>query len=119
MRVPLTQLDILMDIAGELLINRIRLSEIAQTIEDTSLEEAVTQMSTLTSQLQDEMMQVRLVPLEHIFTPYNRLVRDMAVDQNKEVDLLIEGGDIGLDRGIQDEINEPLLHLLKNAGSIT
>ena len=114
-RVPLTQLDILMDIAGELLINRIRLAQISQTIEDTSLEEAVTQMSRLTSQLQDEMMQVRLVPLEYIFTPYNRLVRDMAVDQNKEVDLLIEGGDIGLDRGIQDEINEPLLHLLKNA----
>ena len=114
-RVPLTRLDILMDIAGELLINRIRLAEIAQTIEDTPLEETVAQMSRLTSQLQDEMMQVRLVPLEYIFTPYNRLVRDMAVGQNKEVDLLIEGGHIGLDRGIQDEINEPLLHLLKNA----
>jgi two-component system chemotaxis sensor kinase CheA len=114
-RVSLTQLDSIMDVAGELAINRIRLSQIAQTSENTTLEEAVAQMSRLTSQLQDQMMQVRLVPLEYIFTPYPRLVRDMAADQKKEVDFLIEGSHIGLDRGIQDEINEPLLHLLKNA----
>ncbi len=114
-RVPLTQLDNLMDLTGELAINRIRLSQIAQTIADSALEETVAQFSRLTSQLQDLMMQVRLVPLEYIFAPYPRMVRDMAVGQKKEVDFLIEGGDIGLDRSIQDEINEPLLHLLKNA----
>ncbi len=114
-RVHLSQLDSLMDIAGELAINRIRLAQIAQTIENIPLEETVAQMSRLTSQLQDQIMQVRLVPLDYIFTPYARMVRDMAVDQNKEVDLLIEGSDIGLDRSIQDEINEPLVHLLKNA----
>jgi two-component system chemotaxis sensor kinase CheA len=114
-RVHLSQLDSLMDIAGELAINRIRLAQTAQTIENIPLEETVAQMSRLTSQLQDQIMQVRLVPLDYIFTPYARMVRDMAVDQNKEVDLLIEGSDIGLDRSIQDEINEPLVHLLKNA----
>jgi two-component system chemotaxis sensor kinase CheA len=61
------------------------------------------------------MMEVRLVPLEYIFAPYPRMVRDIAVGQKKEVDFLIDGGHIGLDRSIQDEINEPLLHLLKNA----
>ena len=114
-RVPLAQLDSLMDLTGELVINRIRLAQIAQTIENDALEETATQMSRLTSQLQNEMMQVRLVPLEYIFTPYSRMVRDMAVDQKKEVDLLIEGSHIGLDRSIQDQINEPLLHLLKNS----
>jgi len=114
-RVPLTQLDSIMNVAGELVINRIRLDQIARTIENSALEETVAQVSSLTSQLQDQMMQIRLVPLEYIFTAYPRLVRDMAVDQKKEVDLLIEGGHIGLDRSIQDEINEPLLHLLKNA----
>ncbi len=114
-RVPLTQLDNLMDLTGELAINRIRLSQIVQTIADSALKETVAQLSRLTSQLQDQMMQVRLVPLEYIFTPYPRMVRDMAVNQKKEVDFVIEGGHIGLDRSIQDEINEPLLHLLKNA----
>lgn len=114
-RIPLTQIDSLMDLTGELVTNRIRLTQIAQRIENASLKETVEQLSRLISQLQDEMMQIRLVPLEYIFTPYPRLVRNMAKDQNKEVDLLIECGDIGLDRTIQDEINEPLLHLLKNA----
>jgi len=114
-RVPLTQLDSLMDVTGELVINRIRLAQIVQIIEDKSLEETVDQMSRLTFQLQDQMMQVRLVPLEYIFTPYSRMVRDMAVNQKKEVDFLIKGSQIGLDRSLQDEINESLLHLLKNA----
>ena len=114
-RVPLVKLDNLMNIAGELSINKIRLIQTARTIEHNALKEAVEQISRLTSQLQDQMMQIRLVPLEYIFAPYPRMVRDMAMDQNKEVDLIVEGSDIGLDRSIQDEINEPLLHLLKNA----
>ncbi|MBW2616264.1 MAG: chemotaxis protein CheA [Deltaproteobacteria bacterium] len=114
-RIPLTQLDNLMDMTGELAINRIRLSQIAKTIEDTDLEETVAQLDRLTSQLQNQMMEVRLVPLEYIFAPYPRMVRDIAVAQKKEVDFFIEGGHIGMDRSIQDEINEPLLHLLKNA----
>jgi two-component system chemotaxis sensor kinase CheA len=114
-RIPLAKLDNLMDIAGELSINKIRLVQAAQAGENTALKEAVAQISRLTSQLQDQMMQIRLVPLEHIFAPYPRLMRDIAADQNKEVDLIVEGSNIGLDRSIQDEINEPLLHLLKNA----
>jgi two-component system chemotaxis sensor kinase CheA len=114
-RVPLAQLDGLMDLTGEMVINRNRFAQIAQTIEDDALQETVAEMCRLTSQLQSQMLKVRLVPLNYIFTPYPRMVRDIAIDQNKEVDLLIEGGHIGLDRSIQDEINEPLLHLLKNA----
>jgi two-component system chemotaxis sensor kinase CheA len=114
-RMPLSKLDSLMDITGELSVNKIRLIQAAQAVENSALEEAVAQISRLTSQLQDQMMQIRLVPLEYIFRPYPRLVRDMAVNQHKEVDLIVEGSDIGLDRSIQNEINEPLLHLLKNA----
>ncbi len=114
-RVPLAQLDGLMDLTGELVINRNRFAQIAQTIEDDALYDNVAEMSRLTSQLQKQMLKVRLVPLNYIFTPYPRMVRDIATNLNREVDLVIEGGDIGLDRCIQDEINEPLLHLLKNA----
>jgi two-component system chemotaxis sensor kinase CheA len=114
-RVPLSQLDGLMDLTGEMVINRNRFARIAQSLEHDALKEMIAEMSRLTSQLQLQMLKVRLVPLNYIFTPYPRMVRDIAIDQNKEVDLLIEGGDIGLDRSIQNEINEPLLHLLKNA----
>ncbi|NQT33188.1 MAG: chemotaxis protein CheA [Candidatus Omnitrophica bacterium] len=114
-RVPLTQLDGLMDAIGELVINKSRLSSITRTVENKPLGEAVAQMSRLTSHLQYQMMQVRLIPLEYIFTPYSRMVRDIAASESKKVDLVIEGSNIGLDRAMQDEINGPLLHLLKNA----
>lgn len=114
-RIPLARLDSLMELAGELVINRIRLDQIARTIDDPVLNEVVSQMSKLTSRLQEQMMETRLVPLDYIFAPYARLVRDMAVSQEKMVDLIIEGGQIGMDRSIQDEINETLLHILKNA----
>lgn len=114
-RIPLSQLDQLMDITGELVINRIQMDRISTAIVDDSLEETVSQLSRLTSRLQDQMLQMRLVPLEYVFTPYHRLVRDMAVAEKKEIDLVIEGSNIGLDRSIQDEINEPLLHIIKNA----
>ena len=114
-RVPLAQLDDLMDLTGELAISRIRLEQITKTIDNSALAETVAHLTKLTSRLQDQMMQVRLVPLEYIFAPFPRLIRDVSVQQSKEVDFIIEGGDIGLDRSIQDEITEPLLHLLKNA----
>jgi two-component system chemotaxis sensor kinase CheA len=114
-RVALAQLDSLMDLTGELTINRIRLAQLAQNTENDALEEALAQMTKLTSQLQDQILLTRLVPLDNLFAPYPRMVRDMAVEQKKEVDFQIEGSHIGLDRSLQDEINEPLLHLLKNA----
>ncbi len=114
-RVHLSQLDSLMDLTGEMIINKSRLDQITKTITNNALDEAMTQMSNLISQLQDQMMLVRLVPIEYIFAPYPRMVRDLALKQNKEVDFQIEGNNIGMDRSIQDEINEPLLHLLKNA----
>lgn len=114
-RVPLSRLDSLMDITGELAISSIRLAGIAQAIGNESLSEAAAWISTLTSQLQGQAMQIRLVPLEYIFVPYSRMVRDMAADQEKEMDLVIRGSHIGMDRSIQAEINGSLLHLLKNA----
>ncbi len=114
-RVPLEQLDGLVDLVGELAVSGIRLGEIAGTVGNKPLDDTVARLSRLTSQLQAQTMQLRLVPLEYILAPYPRLVRDMAAGQAKEVDLVIEGQDIGLDRGMQDQINEPLLHLIKNA----
>jgi two-component system chemotaxis sensor kinase CheA len=114
-RVPLNKIDSIVDTAGELVINRIQLSQIVKTSGNSELVEIVDEISRLTSRLQDQVLQIRLVPLEYIFAPYPRLVRDTAKDSKKEIDFFIEGSNIGMDRSIQDEINEPLLHLLKNA----
>jgi len=103
------------DTTGELVINRIQLSQIVKTSRNGELVEIVDEISRLTARLQDQVLQIRLVPLEYIFAPYPRLVRDTAKDSKKEIDFFIDGSNIGMDRSIQDEINEPLLHLLKNA----
>ncbi len=114
-RVPLNKIDSIVDTTGELVINRIQLSQIVKTSRNGELVEIVDEISRLTARLQDQVLQIRLVPLEYIFAPYPRLVRDTAKDSKKEIDFFIDGSNIGMDRSIQDEINEPLLHLLKNA----
>ena len=114
-RVASDRLDHLMNVVGELLTQKIRLEEIGRGLGDKVLEETVAQVSRLLAELQLETMQVRLVPVEHIFSRYPRMVRDLAAEQNKKAELAVEGADIGLDRTILDEINEPLIHLLRNA----
>ena len=113
-RVGIDKLDNLMDLVGELVINKIRLRKIGQVLANKELDEALAQMGRLTSDLQNEMMQVRLLPLEYIFNRFPRMVRDLAIKEKKEADLIINGSEIGLDRTILDEINDPLIHLLRN-----
>jgi len=114
-RVPLNKLDNLMDTVGELVINKLRLKNIAKELNYNSLDEALDQMSRLANDLQTTIIDVRLVPMDYIFNRFPRLVRDLAVQEKKAVDFVVEGADIGLDRTILDEINTPLVHLIKNA----
>ncbi|MBN2025504.1 MAG: chemotaxis protein CheA [Actinobacteria bacterium] len=114
-RVNISRLDNLMNLIGELVINRTRLQEIASSMNITELKEALAQTARLTADLQDEVMKTRMVPVEHIFNRFPRMVRDLAKSRDKEVDFSIEGKDIELDRTILDEISDPLMHLLRNA----
>ncbi len=114
-RVRMDQLDHLMNTVGELVINKARFVQAGQSIEDRPLREALIHLERLTGELQNEMMQVRLVPIDYIFNRFPRMIRDLSTKEKKEVDLVIEGAEIGLDRTILDEINEPLVHLLRNA----
>ena len=116
-RVSLDKLDSLMNVAGELVINKIRLTNIGQSLENKALNEALTQMSRLSDELQIGIMETRLVPIDYIFNRFPRMARDLAAQEKKEVDLIIEGADIGLDRTILDDMNDPLIHLLRNAVS--
>lgn len=115
MRIPVKRLDKIMNLMEELAIAKIRLVQLAQTYKIELLQEISFLLSRLTSSLQDEIMQTRLVPIAYILDTFPRLVRDLAKNQNKEIDLEIIGSDIELDRAVLDEIGDPLVHLVRNA----
>jgi two-component system chemotaxis sensor kinase CheA len=114
-RVDIERLDNLMNLVGELVINKTRLEQIGVTHRISELVEAVEQMGRLTSDLQSIVMKVRMVPVEHVFNRFPRMVRDLAREMGKEVEFVVEGKETELDRTVIDEIGEPLVHLLRNA----
>lgn len=114
-RVNIARLDTLMNLVGELVINKTRLAQIAGGFDIPELREALDQTSRLTAELQDEVMKTRMVPVEHVFNRFPRMVRDLARNQGKEIDFLVEGKEIELDRTILDEISDPLIHMIRNA----
>jgi two-component system chemotaxis sensor kinase CheA len=113
-RVSIERLDSLMNLVGELIINKIRLMQLASTHKLDVLEETLASLNRLTNDLQEEIMASRMVPIEQIFNRFPRMVRDLAKKEEKDIDLVLEGGDIELDRTVLDEIGDPLVHILRN-----
>ncbi len=113
--VKVKRLDLLMNLAEELLINRMRLDGIKEGLEDPELSAAVDTLGRLVTDMQYNIMQARMVPVGFTFNRFPRMVRDLAKQQKKEVNLTIEGSEIELDRAVIDQIGEPLVHLLRNA----
>jgi len=114
-RIDLRRLDALMNLIGELVITRGRLVQLAITRDDPALTDAVTEASRLVSDLQDQIMASRMVPVWQVFDRFPRLVRDSARALDKQIDFTIEGKEIELDRSMLDEIGDPVVHLLRNA----
>jgi two-component system chemotaxis sensor kinase CheA len=114
-RIDLRRLDALMNLIGELVITRGRLVQLAITRDDPALTEAVTEASRLVSDLQDQIMASRMVPVWQVFDRFPRLVRDSARSLGKQIEFTIEGKEIELDRSMLDEIGDPVVHLLRNA----
>jgi two-component system chemotaxis sensor kinase CheA len=113
--VKVDRLDILMNLVEELLVSRIKLELLRETINNYELTAAIDSLGRHITDLQYIAMQVRLVPIGFLFNRFPRMVRDISKHQNKEVDLKIEGADIELDRSLIDEISESLAHLIRNA----
>jgi two-component system chemotaxis sensor kinase CheA len=113
-RVDLRRLDALMNQVGELVIVRDRLRQLAPG-SAPELAESVDQASRLISELQDEIVRARMAPVWQVFDRFPRLVRDAARSLGKQVDFVIEGKEIELDRSMLDEIGDPLVHLLRNS----
>ncbi len=114
-RVNIERLDNLMNLVGELIINKIRLNQLATSIKSKDLEEALGTLDRLTNEIQTEVMGSRMVPIDQIFSRFPRMIRDLAKSEGKQINLMIEGKEIELDRTVLDEIGDPLVHLLRNA----
>lgn len=114
-RVDIRKLDELMNLVAELVINRGRLEQISSELQHQELEESVESLNRLLLRLQDDVLQTRMVAVEHVFSRFPRLVRDLTRGAGKQVDLAITGADTELDRTVIDEIGDPLVHIIRNA----
>jgi two-component system, chemotaxis family, sensor kinase CheA len=114
-RVDIEKLDSLLNLVGELVINKTRLDQIGNTQRLPDLAETIESMDRITTDLQNVVMKVRMVPVSQVFNRFPRMIRDLARDLSKEINLVIEGEETELDRTVIDEIGDPLVHLLRNA----
>ncbi|MFE4810907.1 chemotaxis protein CheW [Peribacillus simplex] len=114
-RVNIERLDILMNLFEELVIDRGRLDRISSDLDNQELRETVERMSRITSDLQTIVLNMRMVPVETVFNRFPKMVRQLARDLNKKVNLEINGAETELDRTVIDEIGDPLVHLIRNA----
>ncbi len=114
-RVSIGHLDSMVNLVGELVITRARLDRIARDLDSTELVETLAALEQVSSELQHEVMQTRMVPVGNIFNRFPRMVRDLARDLDKPLAFEMTGLDIELDRTVLDEIGDPIVHLLRNA----
>jgi two-component system chemotaxis sensor kinase CheA len=123
-RVDVKRLDDLMNQVGELVLERNRMIQINQDLQQNEVNRAdfneefsklTKRMSFVTSELQMQVLKMRMIPVEKVFKKFPRIVRSMSRDLGKEVDLQIVGEETELDRSVVDEIGDPLIHLIRNA----
>ncbi|WP_226681289.1 chemotaxis protein CheA [Sutcliffiella horikoshii] len=114
-RVSIDRLDGLMNLFEELVIDRGRLEQISKDLNEPELVETVERMSRISNDLQNIILNMRMVPIETVFNRFPRMVRQLARDLGKKVDIDIIGAETELDRTVMDEIGDPLVHLLRNA----
>ncbi len=114
-RVNIEQLDDMVNLVGELVINKIQLQDQVRRYKLKELDDTIVQLSRIATNLQQLIMTARMVPVGQVFDRFPRMVRDLAKDAKKEIVFTITGREIELDRTILDEIGKPLVHLLRNA----
>ncbi|MEI6206892.1 MAG: chemotaxis protein CheA [Desulfuromonadales bacterium] len=123
-RVDVKRLDDLMNQVGELVLERNRMIQLNQDLQQGEAErlnfneefgKLTKRMSFVTSELQMQVLKMRMIPVEKVFKKFPRIVRSLSRDLGKEVDLQIIGEETELDRSVVDEIGDPLIHLIRNA----
>jgi two-component system chemotaxis sensor kinase CheA len=122
-RTSVERLDTLMNLVGELITDRNRINQLRNQLEVmyrgndkiSSLSDTIVHIGRITDQLQEEVMHIRMLPISNVFAKFPRLVRDLAQKTGKELDLVLKGQDTELDRSVIEELNDPLIHLLRNS----
>ncbi len=122
-RVEVKLLDNLMNLIGEMVIDRNRIKQLSKQLEAkykddqtvSTLGDVSTHMVSLVSDLQENILRARMLQIGTILSGFQRLVRDLAQKTNKKIDLTIEGSEIELDRSIIEQIRDPLLHIIRNS----
>ncbi len=114
-RIGTDLLESFINIVGELIITKSRIQDQTKGLDITPLNESVNRLESLIRELHTKVITVRMMPLESILSRMPRLVRNLARERNKEVQFVITGGDIELDRAILEELTDPLVHILRNA----
>jgi two-component system, chemotaxis family, sensor kinase CheA len=114
-RVPSEKLDSLVNMVGELVTVQSRLTQIASEQNNPQLLHVAEEVERLVSDLRDTTMSVRMLPIRVIFSKFKRLVRDLSENLGKEINLVTEGGETGLDKTVIDRLNDPLVHLIRNS----
>ncbi|HXG13628.1 MAG TPA: chemotaxis protein CheA [Candidatus Nitrosotenuis sp.] len=113
-RVKMADLDSLVNLVGELVIAKMRLEQTLANRGSDESHQVRTELDRLITDLQYQSMKLRLVPIDQVFSRFTRLVRDTSAALGKEVNLIMDGSGIELDRTVLDAITDPLLHILRN-----
>lgn len=114
-RVNTDRIDRLMNLFEELVIDKGRLEQISTELKHNDLSETVERMSRISGDLQNIILNMRMVPVEQVFNRFPRMVRGLARDLDKKVNLQVVGAETEMDRNVIDELGDPLVHLIRNA----
>ncbi|RWS43028.1 chemotaxis protein CheA [Bacillus mycoides] len=114
-RVQLEKIERLMNMFEESVIERGRIDELAETIQNKELIEHLNRLGDISKDIQNVLLNMRMVPIETVFNRFPRMVRMLAKDLGKKIDLQITGEDTEVDKIVIDEIGDPLVHLIRNA----
>ncbi len=122
-RVDLDRIDAVMNLAGELVLSRNRLMKLGGKLAESDadgevssqINEAIAQLDLVTTDVQLAVMKMRMQPIAKVFNKFPRMVRDLARQSNKEIDLVVSGEETELDKTVIEEIGDPLVHLIRNA----
>ncbi|MFN8674395.1 MAG: chemotaxis protein CheA [Candidatus Sericytochromatia bacterium] len=133
-RVDTTKLDTLLTLMGEQVISKTQLEHISNSLTklvnekdknlidmeellelSRNLNEKLSTFSRLNSELQENVMRIRMLPIGTVFNRFSRIVRDLSKEMGKKVELIIEGEDTELDKTIIEEISDPIMHIIRNA----
>jgi two-component system, chemotaxis family, sensor kinase CheA len=114
-RVDVSQLDVLMNLVGELVLTRNEMLQLVAGQQDSVVLTTSQRLNFLTTQLQEGIMKTRMLPIDNVWKKFPRVVRDLAIQRGKEVRLEMEGNDTELDKTVIEAIQDPLTHLIRNS----